>query len=97
MYNIHSSDCLEVDQHPAQTNLHTEWENEIRDSCPQITGEKINRGVENLGSSWHLHYDKLKTGILGYERCYKAGILRCVLQAHLKCTLPRHDENTNYN
>lgn len=44
-----------------------------------------------------MHYDILKIGILGYGQCYKAGILHCVMQAHLKCTLPQHDENTNYN
>lgn len=60
-------------------------------------GKKIDHRVENLQLLWHLHYDKFKGGILGYGQCYKTGILHCVLQAHLKCTLPRHDENTNYN
>lgn len=64
----------------------------------QLRKKNTDHRVENLQLLWrNLHYEKFKTDILGYGQCYKAGILHCVLQAHLKCALPRHDENTNYN
>lgn len=64
----------------------------------QLGKKHTDHRVENLQLLWHnLHYEKFKTDILGYGQCYKTGILCCVLQAHLKCAIPRHDENTNYN
>lgn len=47
--NIHSSDCKELDQHPAPMLLHMEWENETWTLSLQVAEEKkIDHGVENL-------------------------------------------------
>lgn len=40
IHNIHSSDCKELDQHPAPVLLHMEWENETWTFSLQAAGEK---------------------------------------------------------
>lgn len=48
IHNIHSSDCKELDQHPAPMHLHMEWENETWTFSLQVAGKK------NRSQGWKL-------------------------------------------